>query len=280
MTGCIEFLRSACELVLGAQLPPGLEASEEFTKGEKPRLFVFIKPDGTLDGSNSKFTVPHMGCVAFSSRTTGPITNKNQVNMISFPPSQSTADDAASNPLFSSLQAHSSCFLPAVESVWNDSNGLEKKLSTFSSKVSPSSSSSSSSSRHKKVLTPPPTSPHNLQVREFDVVLDQLKHTANVRPPHLSPHPKILELLRTFDSTLNPSIPPPFGDPIDLDQIDTQDLLADNEFLNDLQQNVNAWIVELNQLTTLSSSSTFPNDAIEEKVRSRSNDYNKTKNHQ
>ncbi|GMH89230.1 hypothetical protein TrVE_jg3152 [Triparma verrucosa] len=234
MTSCIEFLRSAVELMLGASLPPGLVASDEFQKGAKPRLFVFILQEGTVDASNSNPSSTHLGCVAFSSRTPGsPITSKSQVNTISFPPSESTVD-AASNPLFSSLQAHSSCFLPAVESVWSDSNGLEKKLSTFSSKV-----------------------------REFDVVLDQLKHTANVRPPQLSPHPKILELLNSFSPDLNPSVPT--STPIDLKDIDTQDLLSDNEFLNDLQQNVNAWIVELNQLTVLCTSSKFPNDAIEEK---------------
>ena len=73
-----------------------------------------------------------------------------------------------------------------------------------------------------------------------------------------------MELLHAHDPSLNPKAP---SSPLDLDAIPVDDLMKDNEFLNSLQSSVNGWIKELSNLTSLTLSTPFPNDAIEEKVR-------------
>ena len=143
----LEYLRAQTQLQLDQELPPGLDPVGRFLSGS-PRLFVY-KVEGKVKASNDAFETPHQGCVCYSSAKGGAITKKNQIGVLSFPPSIDDSSDS-SNPLLQTLQSYSSCFLPAVKSVWDDTSGKDKKLSNFSSKV-----------------------------REFDVVLDQMKVSHN-----------------------------------------------------------------------------------------------------
>ena len=99
-------------------------------------------------------------------------------------------------------------------------------------------------------------------MRDLHSVVDHLKRAANVPAVTLVPHPEILTLLSSSAPSLDPTSPS--DSPLDVNTFDASSILASDETLNSIQSTVNVWIKDITKLTSLTTTTPFPNDANEE----------------
>ena len=99
-------------------------------------------------------------------------------------------------------------------------------------------------------------------MRDLHSVVDHLKRAANVPAVTLVPHPEILTLLSSSVPSLDPTSPS--DSPLDVNTFDASSILASDETLNSIQSTVNVWIKDITKLTSLTTTTPFPNDANEE----------------
>ena len=100
------------------------------------------------------------------------------------------------------------------------------------------------------------------KMNEFNALLDHLKKSTNIPTVTLTPHPSILALITDTDPNLDPTAPS--DSPLDMNNFPTSEILQSDQILNSLQSTVNAWIRDISRLTSLTKTTPFPADAVEE----------------
>eukprot|EP00520_Triparma_pacifica_P012428 CAMPEP_0118633298 /NCGR_PEP_ID=MMETSP0785-20121206/918_1 /TAXON_ID=91992 /ORGANISM="Bolidomonas pacifica, Strain CCMP 1866" /LENGTH=400 /DNA_ID=CAMNT_0006524155 /DNA_START=170 /DNA_END=1370 /DNA_ORIENTATION=- len=232
-----EFIRSLVTVSLSQQLAPLEPAVESFINTtDTSSLYITVINDELV--AKSQFTPsPTVTLVFFKHGAPAKVSSVSQIGFLSIPPSSSD-DDSSDSPLFSTLQSlNQNTFVPSISSLYSTSSSADDNLSNFTNTM-----------------------------RDLNSVIDHLKRAANVPTVNLLPHPTIISLLSASAPSLDPTAP--LDSPLDVNTFDASSILSSDETLNSIQSTVNVWIKDITKLTSLTTTTPFPNDANEVPIHS------------